>query len=77
MSPNRYQKVISVSSRLQAAILQSTFEAAGIPVNVTRDHNGGYMNIWIPAEHAFDADNILKTTSLSVERIPAGPYGYF
>ena len=73
MSPNRLQNSFPVNSRLQAAILQSTLEKAGIPARVTRDHARGYMSIVIPEEYAFDAANILKAISLSVGKAPIEP----
>ncbi len=77
MKTKKLQKVYSVTSRLQAVVLQSILEQAGISSEVSTVHSNGYLDILTSEENVFDASNILKSTSLSVERTNSSLFGYF
>ena len=61
------KKIYSVSSHVQALILQEVLAQAGIPVDINKSHQGQSLDLYTESKHVFDARNILTCTSLSVE----------
>lgn len=74
MKTKNYQKVCSVSSELQAAVLQSILEKAGIPVVVENSQSSCYLDILTSHDHVFDAGNILQFTHISVDGHNTGTF---
>lgn len=60
MNGQSYQKITSVNGALQAAAVQQELEQAGIPVVTTVSHNGTYLDVLVPVECLFDAQNLLN-----------------
>jgi len=61
------QKVYSVSSMIQALILQDTLAHAGIPVKLVKSHHDARIDLVVESKYVYDAQNIFSSTSLSVE----------
>ena len=59
MSTNKNQKVFSVNGRLQAIWVESILEQAGVPVSFGVSKSGAYLDVFVPSENAYDANNIL------------------
>jgi hypothetical protein len=60
MNTKSFVKVYSTNGRLQAALIETSLNLAGIPAILVNSKNGSYMDICVPTEHAFDAQNILN-----------------
>jgi hypothetical protein len=60
MNTKSYVKVYSTNGRLQAALIETSLNLAGIPAILVNSKNGSYMDICVPTEHSFDAQNILN-----------------
>ena len=59
MNTNNIQKVFSVNGRLQAIWVESILVQAGVPVSFHASKTGAYLDVFVPVEKAFDANNIL------------------
>jgi hypothetical protein len=59
MNTNNFQKVFSVNGRLQAIWVESILEQAGVPVSFGNSKSGDYLDVFVAAENAYDAKNIL------------------
>lgn len=77
MKTKGLQKIYSVKSEMQAVVLQSILENAGIKSEIIADHSNGHHDILTQQDQAFDASNILKSTAISVERNNSSVFGYF
>jgi hypothetical protein len=60
MNAQIYQKITSVNGELQAAAVQQELEQAGIPVVTAMSHNGTYLDVLVPVQYLFDAQNLLN-----------------
>ena len=54
------QKVYSVNGNLQAMLVRSVLESAGIKSQINPSKDGGYLDVYVRADCAFDAENILN-----------------
>ena len=59
MNTNNNQKVFSVNGRLQAIWVESILVQAGVPVSFGASNSGAYLDVFVPSENAYDANNIL------------------
>jgi len=59
MNASNNQKVFSVNGRLQAILIESILEKAGVPVSFGASKSGAYLDIFVPSENAYDANKIL------------------
>ena len=59
MNTNNNQKVFSVNGRLQAIWVESILVQAGVPVNFGVSKSGAYLDVFVPSENVYDANNIL------------------
>jgi hypothetical protein len=74
MNTPGYKKIISVNGTLQAAALYQELEMAGIPVITTSSINDSYLDVLVPVQCLFDAQNLLNPERRSGEIffVPAG-----
>jgi hypothetical protein len=59
MNTIQFQTVYSTRSTLLAVALQNTLETGGIQVVLAPSVNGAYLDVNVPAEQAYDAQNLL------------------
>ena len=59
MNTNNNQKVFSVNERLQAIWVESILVQAGVPVSFGVSKSGAYLDVFVPYENVYDANNIL------------------
>jgi hypothetical protein len=59
MNTTNNQKVYSVNGRLQAIWVESILLQAGVPVSFVVSKSGDYLDVIVPAENVYDANNIL------------------
>ncbi len=57
---DKFEKVLSVNGRLQAAVVQDALEQAGLQVSLSVSKNGGYMDICVPEKQAGTASGLLR-----------------
>jgi hypothetical protein len=65
--PSEYQKVTSVNGELQATLMQTTLEQAGIPVALFTSRSGAALDVLVPVEFVYDAQNLLAPERRSGE----------
>lgn len=54
------QKVYSVNGNLQAMLVRSVLECAGIKSQMSPSSDGAYLDVYVRADCVFDAENILN-----------------
>jgi len=59
MNTSNNQKVFSVNGRLQAIWVESILVQAGVPVSLGVSKSSDYLDVFVPSENAYDANNIL------------------
>ncbi len=60
MNTKVFHKVYSVNGRLQAALVQTMLENAGIPATITASPSGNYQDVLVPEIFAYQAKNIFN-----------------
>ncbi|MBE0698746.1 MAG: DUF2007 domain-containing protein [Anaerolineaceae bacterium] len=60
MGATNNQKVTSVNGMLQAMIVQNALEKAGIPVTIANAKGEAYLDVLVPNEWVYDAQNLLS-----------------
>ncbi|PKO16579.1 MAG: hypothetical protein CVU39_07090 [Chloroflexi bacterium HGW-Chloroflexi-10] len=59
MTIQKYQKVYSVNSTLQAMHVQNVLEQAGLPVTIVHASNATYLDVLVPAAWIEQAQQML------------------
>ena len=71
MATENYRSVYTVNGRLQAVLVQSVLERAGVPVALKRSISGAYIDVLVPENFVFDASNLLHPTPGAAEILSA------
>jgi hypothetical protein len=66
MTTHKYQKVYSANGILQAIVLQSMLEKAGIPAAIVHSKNGSYLDVLVSEKLAEEARNLLNAQSAEI-----------
>jgi hypothetical protein len=67
MGTQNNTKVISVNGMLQALTVQDALEKAGIPVTIANAKGEAYLDVLVPSEWVYDAQNLLSPERRSGE----------
>ncbi len=67
MDARMNHKVTSANGTAQAISLQIALESAGIPVTIAASRDESYLDVLVPAEYVYDAQNLLSPERRSGE----------